>query len=99
MHVVLKKSEGRFCGAAAGASNIMQRDGEGLPEQQTMERKHDYVRIINLFMEHETTPPSYTHAHTLVSQPRLSRGKRESGQIPIRVWYCIVWAARLHTHT
>ena len=40
--------------------SIMQRDGEGLQEQQNMEQKHDYVRTINLFMgsRQETTPPS-----------------------------------------
>ena len=40
--------------------SIMQRDGEGLQEQQNMEQKHDYVRTIHLFMgsRQETTPPS-----------------------------------------
>ena len=63
--MVLKKAREDFCDAAAGpgASNIMQKDGEGLLEQQSMEQKHDYVRIIDLFMEHETTPPC---THTLV---------------------------------
>ena len=31
-----------------------------------------------------------TSLSTLVSQPRLSRGKRDSGQIPIRHLYCIL---------
>ena len=29
-------------------------------------------------------------SRNVVSQPRLSRGKRESGQIPIRLLYCIL---------
>ena len=62
--------------AAAGASNIMQRDGEGLLEQQSMKRKHDYVRIINLFIEHETTPPSHTHTHTSLAAQTLTREER-----------------------
>ena len=48
----------------------MQRDGEGLQEQQSMEQKHDYVRTINLFMgsRHETLS-----AHTLVLHSQAAR--------------------------
>ena len=30
------------------------------------------------------------HMCVLVLRARLSRGERESGQIPIRLWYCIL---------